>query len=140
MYRQIDARRNTQPVKEEDFPVHIKELMKKMRDHEESERKAKERESEMLKLKVYFKKQRPQYMLDEKVYVSGDSLLEETLEFAYQKLKMKNIAPMERCRLVAYDHNSDHIDRSLDGREKDQIGDVSHFYRIMPTFLIVSII
>lgn len=125
MYRQIDARRNMQTVKDDEFPVHIKELMKKMRDREESDRKAKERESEMVKLKVYYKNQRTQNVTDGKVYVMGDSLLEDTLEYAYQQLKMRTIAPMERCRLVAYDHMSDNIDRSLEGREKHQIGDVS---------------
>jgi hypothetical protein len=39
-------------------------------------------------------------------------------------LAIKTYAPVEHCRLVAYDHTSETIECSLEGKEQEKIGDV----------------
>lgn len=126
MYRQQDPARNCLAIKEENFPPHIKNLMDRIKNHEEDDRLQKERESEMLKLKIYFKNPVTKIKSDTKVFALSDSSLKEIIEDAYSRLKVKSVAPMERCRLVAYDNSSDWIEKSFDGQEKDQVGDIMY--------------
>jgi len=61
---------------------------------------------------------------DCRLFVISETPLKEVLEDAYSRLKVKPIAPIERCRLVAYDSPSDGMERSFEGLEKEQIGDI----------------
>lgn len=126
MYRQQDPARNNLAIKEENFPVHIKALLEKIKNNEEDDKRRRDRESEMLKLKIYFKNPTTKIKSDAKIFVLSDSSLKEILEDAHTRLKMKSIAPIERCRLVAYDNPSDSIERSFEGMEEDKIGDVMY--------------
>lgn len=126
MYRQQDSARNTLAIKEDNFPPHIKKLVEKIKNSEEDDRRKRERESEMLKLKIYFKNPLTRIKSDVKVFAISDSTLKEVIEDAYSRLKMKSIAPIERCRLVAYDNPSDSIERSFDGMEEEKIGDIMY--------------
>ena len=126
MYRQQDPARNTMAIKEDNFPPHIKTLVDRIKNYEETDRLKKERESEMLKLKIYFKNPMTKVKHDTKVFVLSDSSLKEVLEDAYSRLKVKSIAPIERCRLVAYDSPTDGIERSFEGLEKEQMGDIMY--------------
>lgn len=126
MYRQQDPTRNRLALKEENFPIHIKNLVEKIKNHEEDDKRKRERESEMLKLKIYFKNPLTRIKTDAKVFSISDSTLKEVVEDAYSRLKIKSIAPIERCRLVAYDNPSDSIERSFEGMEDDKIGDIMY--------------
>lgn len=126
MYRQQDPARNCMAIKEENFPQHIKTLVDRIKNHEETDRLKKERESEMLKLKIYFKNPVTKVKSDTKVFVMSDSFQKEVLEDAYSRLKVKSLAPIERCRLVAYDSPTDGIERSFEGMEKEQMGDIMY--------------
>ncbi|CRK93812.1 CLUMA_CG007339, isoform A [Clunio marinus] len=126
MYRQQDPARNKLAIKQDNFPPHITKLVERIKNHEEDDRMKKERESEMLKLKIYFKNPLTKQKSDAKVFAISESTLKEVLEDAYSRLKIKSIAPIERCRLVAYDSPSDGIERSFEGMEKEQIGDIMY--------------
>lgn len=126
MYRQQDPARNCMAIKEDNFPPHIKKLVERIKNHEEDDRLKKERESEMLKLKIYFKNPVTKIKCDTKVFAISESSLKEVLEDAYSRLKIKSVAPIDRCRLVAYDNSSDDIERSFEGMEKDQVGDIMY--------------
>lgn len=126
MYRQHDAARNCLAIKEENFPPHIKSLVERIKNREEDDRQRKERESEMLKLKIYFKNPITKVKSDTKVFAISESLLKEIVEDAYSRLKVKSTAPIDRCRLVAYDNSSDSIERSFEGMENDQMGDIMY--------------
>ncbi|XP_076171175.1 ubiquitin carboxyl-terminal hydrolase 47-like isoform X2 [Ptiloglossa arizonensis] len=45
MYRQIDPARNALPMQVQDFPKHIQELLKKMKEDEDNDRKSREKDS-----------------------------------------------------------------------------------------------
>jgi len=124
MYRQQDSTRNTLAIKEENYPPHIKSLVERIKNYEESDRRKKEKESEMLKLKIYFKNPLSKLKSDTKLFAISESTLKEVLEDAHSRLKIKSVAPIERCRLVAYDNSSDGIERSFEGMDNDQIGDI----------------
>lgn len=122
MYRQQDPSRNCLAVKEENFPKHIKNLVERVRNRDENDRRQKELESEMVKLKIYFKNPYTRITSDTKVFMISESTLQETLEDAYSRLNMKSIAPISRCRLVAYENSSGTIEKSFEGCDKDHIG------------------
>lgn len=126
MYRQQDAARNCMPIKEENYPPHIKSLVDRIKNHEEESRIKKERESEMHKLKIYFKNPVTKVKSDAKVFALGESSMKEVLEDAYSRLKVKSIAPINRCRLVAYDSPSDGIERSFEGLEDEEIDHIMY--------------
>ena len=124
MYRQQDAARNCMAIKEEIFPPHIKNLVDRIKNYEETDRLKKAKECEMLKLKIYFKNPVTKVKSEAKVFALSEALLSEVLEDAHDRLKISSIAPVDRCRLVAYDSPSDGIERSFEEFEKDQIGDI----------------
>lgn len=124
MYRQQDPARNCLAIKEENFPPHIKSLAERIKNSDETDRIKKERDYEMLKLKIYFKNPITKVKSDSKVFALYELTLKDVLDDAYSRLKISSIAPIERCRLVAYDSPSDGIERSFEGMEKEQIGDI----------------
>lgn len=63
-------------------------------------------------------------MTDGRVYLDADATLEEALESAYKRFKIKGIAPLERCRLVAYDSSEDNIQCSFTGKETELVRDI----------------
>lgn len=124
MYRQNDPRRNCLAMKADEFPAHINDLLKKLNDREENERKQRERETDMLKLKVYYKNRKTQATAETKVFIMSDSTLKETLESAYYKLQVKVGVPMSRCRLVGYENSTDNIECSFEGKDNEKIGTI----------------
>lgn len=128
MYRQVDSERNCSGIKLEEFPEHIKQLLQKLKDKEENDKKNRELEAEFLKIKVHFFNPKQQRMVDTKVYMSGDSTLAETLEDAYNRIA-KNFAPLERCRLVGYDSAIDNCEISFEGKEKTEINEILNSLR-----------
>lgn len=59
-----------------------------------------------------------------RLFLGSDATLEEALESAHKRFKLQNIAPMSRCRLVAYDSNEENVLCSFDGKETEQICDL----------------
>lgn len=125
MYRQIDPSRNTLPMQAQNFPKHIQDLLKKMKESEENDRKNREKQMSMCKLKVYCHHPVEGRLIDIKLYLLQDETLLETTEQAYRKLGLEGVVKLDQCRLVSYDHNEDLIERSWEGTELlDPIGDI----------------
>lgn len=121
MYRQIDSSKNSHPIKEEEFPEHIKNLVGKIRDSDGGRTRM---DSDALHLKVYFDNPRTRAIKSYKMYLLNDSTMTEALEEAYRALQVKGIVPIERCRLVAYDRQREVIERSFEGEDDKRIDDV----------------
>jgi ubiquitin carboxyl-terminal hydrolase 47 len=117
MYRQHDQSRNSFAIKEELFPKHIQNLAERLKNHDDDKARSSEKESQVLTIKVHFKNPLTKEKTDNRIYITGDSLLKEVLEQAYTSLKVKSVAPVERCRLVAYNSSSDFIEKSLENLE-----------------------
>lgn len=142
MYRQIDSSKNTSPIKEEEFPEHIKvslyytdfdtiyrsheaivfcrfqKLAIKIRDSDGCRSKV---DSDAVTVKVYFDNPRTRAIKSYKMYLLNDSTLSEALEEAYRVLQVKGIVPLERCRLVGYDRNTEWIEKSFEGQEEERV-------------------
>lgn len=121
MYRQNDSSKNTSPISQEQFPEHIKSLATKIRDSDNSRGK---HDSDALHIKVYFDNPKTRAIKSYKMYLLNDNTLAETLEEAYRVLHVKGIAPIERCRLVAYDRQTEVIEKSFEGQEDKSIDDI----------------
>lgn len=121
MYRQIDSSKNASPIKEEEFPEHIKELVIKIRDSDGCRSKA---DSDAVTVKVFFDNPRTRAIKSYKMYLLNDSTLSEALEEAYRVLHVKGIVPMERCRLVGYDRHTECIEKSFEGQEEEKIEEI----------------
>ncbi|XP_065074039.1 ubiquitin carboxyl-terminal hydrolase 47 isoform X2 [Ochlerotatus camptorhynchus] len=121
MYRQIDSSKNISPIKEEEFPDHIKELVAKIRDSEGGRNS--KADSDSAYVKVYFDNPRTRAIKHYKMFLLIENTLAETLEEAYRVLQVKGIVPIERCRLVAYDRQREWIEKSFEGMENERIDD-----------------
>lgn len=60
-------------------------------------------------------------MTNVRIFLGPDATLDEALENVYKRLKLHNVAPMSRCRLVAYDSCDDNIQCSFDGKDQQSI-------------------
>lgn len=121
MYRQIDSSKNSHPIKEEEFPEHIRNLVGKIRDSDGGRTRM---DSDALHLKVYFDNPRTRAIKSYKMYLLNASTMTEALEEAYRALQVKGIVPIERCRLVAYDRQREVIERSFEGDDDKRIDEV----------------
>lgn len=63
-------------------------------------------------------------MTNVRIFLGSDATLDEALENVYKRLKLHNVAPMSRCRLVAYDSCDDNIQCSFDGKDQQSIRDL----------------
>ncbi|XP_012279277.1 ubiquitin carboxyl-terminal hydrolase 47 [Orussus abietinus] len=128
MYRQIDQCRNALPMQAKDFPKHIQELLKKMKDNEEYDRRNREKHTTMYKMNVYCRHPRDGKMVDVKFHVWTHTWAAAT-EKAYKKLDLEDVVSLDRCRLVAYNHANDLIECSLDGMEDFMVDEIcgNHF-------------
>ncbi|XP_062708304.1 ubiquitin carboxyl-terminal hydrolase 47 [Aedes albopictus] len=121
MYRQIDSSKNSSPIKEEEFPEHIKKLAIKIRDSDGQRNKV---DSDAVTVKVYFENPRTRAIKNYKMFLLNENTLTEALEEAYRVLHVKGIVPMERCRLVGYDRHTEWIEKSFEGQEGERIDEV----------------
>lgn len=108
----------------------LQNLVQKIKEKEESDRKAKETELDLTKLQIYFNNPKSQRLASARVYRPSYTPFEEILEEAYKKLNIKLFAPIERCRLVAFDHDSHQIERSLDDCNAEEV-----YYKIILFFI-----
>ncbi|XP_067012676.1 ubiquitin carboxyl-terminal hydrolase 47 isoform X2 [Anabrus simplex] len=124
MYRQIDKKRNCEAMRVEDFPPHIKELLKKIQEREELDRKRREKEMVMCKIKLFVYHPTKNSLEETKLYCSNQDTLREATELAYKDLRLEGIVPLERCRLVKFDRAQSTIEYSFEGRDDDPIGEI----------------
>ncbi|KAF4530051.1 hypothetical protein B566_EDAN018293, partial [Ephemera danica] len=83
-----------------------------MHDEEEKEKSEREKQMEVLRIKVYSHNPSTQQLINCKIYCSSD------------QLGMEGLVPLEWSRLVAYDQLQDSIEGSFEGREEDPICDI----------------
>ncbi|XP_067211967.1 ubiquitin carboxyl-terminal hydrolase 47 isoform X3 [Linepithema humile] len=124
MYRQIDRARNTLPMQAQDFPRHIQTLLKKMKESEENDRKNREKQMSVPRLKVYCHHPVEGKLMNIKLYVMPDITWFEATEKAYRKFNLENVVSLDQCRLVSYEHNTDLIECSYDDREHEAVGNI----------------
>ncbi|XP_071555932.1 ubiquitin carboxyl-terminal hydrolase 47 isoform X1 [Temnothorax nylanderi] len=129
MYRQIDCARNTLPMQTQDFPRHIQELLKKMKESEDNDRKNHEKKMSIPVLKVYCHHPIEGKLTNVKLYVMPDITWAEATEKAYKKFGLENVVSLDQCRLVTYEHNTDLIECSYDDREHEPVGNIWRFSR-----------
>ncbi|KAK9871493.1 hypothetical protein WA026_012864 [Henosepilachna vigintioctopunctata] len=130
MYRQIDKERNSKVMPVEEFPLHIRNLLKQMREKEEQDRKIKEKENELVKINVFCFHPIERRLLDAKVSVFIDYTLEETVSCAaYLKFKLEGIVAKEDCRLVKFNKLRNCIDYSF-ASDKIKFCDISSEFNI----------
>ncbi|XP_036142205.1 ubiquitin carboxyl-terminal hydrolase 47 isoform X2 [Monomorium pharaonis] len=122
MYRQIDRTRNTLPMQTQDFPRHIQELLKKMKESEDNDKKNREKQMSIPRLKVYCHHPVEGKLMNVKLYVMPDITWAEATEKAYKKFGLENVVSLDQCRLVSYEHNTDLIECSYDDREHEPVG------------------
>ncbi|XP_046390872.1 ubiquitin carboxyl-terminal hydrolase 47-like isoform X2 [Ischnura elegans] len=124
MYRQIDKDRNCLAMNVDQFPPHIKELLAKMREKEEQERAARERDLDSIKMKVFLNHPVQQTIVDARLTLSKSTTLKEAVSVAHQLLDLEGVVDVNQCRLVIYEQVLGSIECSFEGREDDPVGDV----------------
>ncbi|KAL6422951.1 hypothetical protein ACFW04_010448 [Cataglyphis niger] len=124
MYRQIDRTRNSLPMQTQDFPRHIQELLKKMKENEDNDRKNREKQMSIPRLKIYCHHPVEGKLMNIKLYVMSDITWAEATEKAYKKFGLENVVSLDQCRLVSYEHNTDLIECSYDDREHESVGSI----------------
>ena len=157
MYRQIDPTRNALPMQVQDFPKHIQELLKKMKENEwegeasndDSDRgvqklydkggrrkvyrcteshqrppiKMRSRDDNFatLKIKVFCQPPMEKEKLTSQLYIIGYLTWAEVTKKCYHKFCLEGTVDLDQCRLVNYDHKTDTILRSYEGREHEPL-------------------
>lgn len=91
---------------------------------EEHEKKLRATDYNLQKYKVYWFDPRTQQMSNVRLFLGSDATMEEALEGAHKRFKLQNIAPMSRCRLVAYDSNEENVLCSYDDKDSELICDL----------------
>lgn len=97
----------------------MQKLLHDLQHREETERQNKARETELLKLKVYFFNPKTQRMQDARIFMPSDSDLKATLEDAHSHFNLEKITSIEHCRLVGYCHSDENIIRSYESKEDE---------------------
>lgn len=115
MYRQIDPQRNVSALSHDAFPNHIKQLQEELKT--EPARRSRYSDTTLTKYKFFWFDQRNQQMTSIRIHVDSESTLEEVLEMSHRRFKLQPVAPLERCRLVAYEESEENIHCSLEGKE-----------------------
>lgn len=114
MYRQINKERNCNAMSIEDFPPHIQNLLRQMKEKEENDRISREKESDMVKLRVYFYNPLQNRTVDTRCVTFVDTELNEVVKDAYERLKLESLGALEDCRVGSYNKLHDCIDRSFE--------------------------
>lgn len=122
MYRQVDPQRNVLAIKRDVFPEHIKQLQETLKD--ETSRKSRYTDTHLTKYKIHWFDHRNQQTTTIRIHIDSEGTLEEALESAHRRFKLENVAPIERCRLVAYDSTEENIQCSFEGKETERISEL----------------
>uniref|UniRef100_H2YIV6 Ubiquitin carboxyl-terminal hydrolase 47 n=1 Tax=Ciona savignyi TaxID=51511 RepID=H2YIV6_CIOSA len=120
MYRQINHQRNAMFTETEDLPSHIQDLIRREEEEEKFRIMKIEQERNMCSIRLFCRhpsllKHLIRPIVDETFEFHKDATLPEAVKQAHMQLKLRSdIIPVERCRLVKYDHMNDVLDRSYD--------------------------
>lgn len=124
MYRQVAPERNSKFMEMWDVPKHIADLINKLKNQEEMERRRKEMDRCMCKIKIFCEHPLSKRTMERKLEVHKDNTLKDAVAIAQKLFHLDKILPAEQCRIVKYDEYYDHIERSFDGEENDPMGNV----------------
>lgn len=157
MYRQIDPIRNSLPMQVQDFPKHIQvkhnisryyynaftcfsliskllilfqfqELLKKMKENEDNDRKKKIREKEkelfIPNVRVFCQHPTEDKKLNFRLSFTNHETLAQMTQQVYKNFCLEGIVSLNQCRLVAYDHNNDLIVASYEGKEHETFASI----------------
>lgn len=124
MYRQIEKQKNKDFIQAEDFPPHIKKHLQLMKDREEFERRQRELDKSMCKIKLFCYHPLKKRQLEHKLEIHKDKTLTEATESAYKMFELENIVSLDCCRIVKYDEYHDSLECSYEGQEKDTMGQI----------------
>ncbi|XP_072906042.1 ubiquitin carboxyl-terminal hydrolase 47 isoform X3 [Hemitrygon akajei] len=122
IYRQKESTRNAKFLEVHDFPKHIEHLVQKEKESEEQEKRQKEIERNTCKIKLFCMHPVRQVMMENKLEVHKDKSLREAVEIACKLMGLKDILPLDCCRLVKYDEFHDYLERSYEGEEDTPMG------------------
>lgn len=119
MFRQCDPQRNVYGLKQHEFPQHIQDLLRRIAEKKEEDRRNKEREEIMVSFRVHWNKNQHKSQ-DTRVFKDLDSTLDEVLADAHDRFGLNAIVPIGRCRLVHIDNRGgvQTILQSFEGSEK----------------------
>lgn len=124
MYRQISKERNVYSYTKDELPQHIKDLVQKMTEEEAAEREQREIERCMCRIKLFCQIPGQTQMTEKKLRIHKDSTLREATKQAYEEMNLKNVVPMERCRLVKYEEFHDSLECSFEGQDDELISEI----------------
>lgn len=91
---------------------------------EDSDRRLRMSDHDIQRYKVYYFDPKIQRLSDIRIHMASDATLEETLTNVHNRFKLRGIVPIERCRLVAYDHSDENVHCSFEGRDQELIRDL----------------
>ncbi|XP_068965788.1 ubiquitin carboxyl-terminal hydrolase 47-like isoform X1 [Bombus flavifrons] len=124
MYRQIDSARNALPIQVQDFPKHIQELLKKMKENEDNDRESREKDLATPKVKVYCQHPTEDKKLNFRLSFSPNVTWAQTTKIVYKNFCLEGMVSLNQCRLVVYDHNNELIVASYEGREHETFASI----------------
>lgn len=135
MYRQIDPSKNDVPMQEEDFPEHIKTLLKKMKESEDDDKRYDDR-SRFCRVKVWCNHPKARKLMTKQIHAGKNSTLAELKEKAYEKFSLYGDVDLDQCRLVFYDSYNNMIKHSYEGEESNYISEIFKNFTDQPEFLL----
>ncbi|XP_042908811.1 ubiquitin carboxyl-terminal hydrolase 47 isoform X2 [Parasteatoda tepidariorum] len=122
MYRQIDKEKNAECMSLVEFPEHVQALLQCMQEQEERERRQRELDRSMCKIKLFC--QYPREMIEMKLKVHKDCTLAEATATAHTIMGLEGNVPLDCCRLVKYDDFHDSLECSFDNCNDMAMGDL----------------
>lgn len=129
MYRQCDPAKNKAPTKVEDLPEHIQQLQKRLKDRQEVDnRRRNNTDCTVITTRVYHYDRERCKLSDVKIHISGDYLIDELLQRAYDRMSLGTLRSLNLCRLVAFDNRTETTLASIEHHDQTLLQDVLDKY------------
>ncbi|XP_078481592.1 ubiquitin carboxyl-terminal hydrolase 47 [Ciona intestinalis] len=125
MYRQINKQRNSMFTETTELPSHIQDLVHREEEEERLRIMKIEQERNMCSIRLFLRHPSlvghlVQPILDKTFEFHKDTTLVDAVKQAHMLMRIKSeVVPVDRCRLVKYDHINDVLDRSYDIDSED---------------------
>ena len=122
---QIDKERNTNFLSPSEFPDHVQQLLRRMKEEEESQRAVEEQERNTCRIQLYCHLPK-RGRVDVPFKLHKDVTLRQAVSMAYEKIvDLPDIGvPLERCRLVKYNELYDNVECSWDQRIDETVEEI----------------
>ncbi|XP_013394518.1 ubiquitin carboxyl-terminal hydrolase 47 isoform X3 [Lingula anatina] len=117
MYRKIDKKNNADFIQVSEFPDHLKRELDAIKNKEETDKKMKEMEKSMCKIKLFCVHPVQKKQMETKLEVHKDKTLKEATEMAWKLMELEELVPLDCVRLVKYDEFHDSLEKSFEGEE-----------------------